>query len=64
MSIQFRNFMVPPDVLMCGGKITRKYIEEGKGFIELDLWLKKDNGANCAPGKGLVRLPVREAKTS
>ncbi|MBF8258972.1 MAG: hypothetical protein HW377_1346 [Actinobacteria bacterium] len=64
MSIQFRNFMVPSDVLLCGGKITKKYMEEGKGFIELDLWLKKDNGINCAPGKGLVTLPVREAKTA
>lgn len=63
MSIQFRNFMVPGDVLVCGGKVLNKYLLDGKGYVELDLWLKNQNGINCVPGKGLVELPVRSDTT-
>jgi hypothetical protein len=61
LAIQFRNFMLPEDLLTCGGRITNKYLSEGKGYVELELWLKNQNGVNCVPGKGLVELPVRQA---
>lgn len=62
MSFQFRNFMLPGDVLDVGGKVTGKYVNEGKGFVELDLWIRNQNDINCVPGKGLVELPIREGK--
>ena len=61
LAIQFRNFMLPDDLLTCGGKIINKYLSEGKGYVELELWLKNQNNVNCVPGKGLVELPVRQA---
>ena len=61
LSIQFRSFMVPGDILACGGKVTNKYIDDGKGYVELDLWVKNEKNVNCVPGKGLVALPVRQA---
>ncbi len=61
LAIQFRNFMLPDDLLTCGGRITNKYLSEGKGYVELELWLKNQNGVNCVPGKGVVELPVRQA---
>jgi len=64
MSFQFRNFMIPGDLLVCGGKITKKYMNEGKGYVELDLWIINQNKINCVPGKGLVELPVRGVKAA
>ena len=61
LAIQFRNFMLPDDLLTCGGRITNKYLSEGKGYVELELWLKNQNNVNCVPGKGVVELPVRQA---
>ena len=61
LAIQFRNFMLPDDLLTCGGKIINKYLSEGKGYVELELWLKNQNNVNCVPGKGVVELPVRQA---
>jgi hydroxyacyl-ACP dehydratase HTD2-like protein with hotdog domain len=61
LAIQFRNFMLPDDLLTCGGRITNKYLREGKGYVELELWLKNQNNVNCVPGKGVVELPVRQA---
>ena len=59
LSVQYRSFMVAGDALSCGGKIIGKYIKEGKGYVELELWIKNEKGINCAPGKGVVELPVR-----
>jgi acyl dehydratase len=61
LSIQFRNFMIPGDVLSCGGKIVNKYVKEGKGYVELDLWVKNQNNINCVPGKAVVELPLKES---
>ncbi len=62
LSIQFRSFMLPGDTLSCQGKIIRKYIEEGKGCLELDLSLKNPSGINCVPGKAVVELPMRRSQ--
>jgi acyl dehydratase len=62
LSIQFRSFMLPGDILTCRGKIIRKYIEEGKGCLELELSLKNPSGVNCVPGKAVVELPMKGSK--
>lgn len=59
MSFQFRNFMLADDVLTVGGKVLKKYVSDGKGLVELELWIKNESGANCVPGKGLVAVPLR-----
>ena len=59
LSMQFRNFMVPGDILTCGGKIIGKSVKEGIGNVELDLWMKNQKNINCVPGKGMVELPMK-----
>jgi len=59
LSTQYRSFMLPGKILECGGKITSKYMKDGKGYAELELWLKYDDGTNCVPGKAVVELPVK-----
>jgi hydroxyacyl-ACP dehydratase HTD2-like protein with hotdog domain len=61
LSGQHRNFMLPGEILECGGKVTRTFIKEGKGHVELELSLKNPKGINCVPGKATVELPVRKA---
>lgn len=60
LSVQNRHFMVPGDTLTCGGKITGKNVKEGKGYVELELWIKNQDGTNCVPGRGVVELPMRK----
>lgn len=59
LSVQYRHFMVAGDTLNCGGRIISKYIKERKGYVELELWINNEEGINCAPGKGVVELPIR-----
>jgi len=62
LSIQFRSFMLPGDTLTCRGKIIKKYIEEGKGCVALELSLKNQKGIDCVPGKAIVELPLKTIK--
>ena len=59
MSFQFRAFMLAGDVLEVGGRVVKKTPGDGKGLVELELWIKNQAGMNCVPGKGLVALPQR-----
>ena len=59
MSFQFRSFMLADDVLTVGGRVVKKSVADGKGLVELDLWIRNQHGVNCVPGKGLVALPLR-----
>ncbi|MCZ7643332.1 MAG: hypothetical protein M5U33_12485 [Pseudorhodoplanes sp.] len=52
LALQFRNFMIPGNVLTCGGRITAKAVEDGKGRVDLELWIKNQDGVVCVPGKG------------
>jgi len=61
IGLQFRNFMIPGYVLTCGGRITEKSVEGGKGCVELELWIRNQDGVVCVPGKGVVELPMRAA---
>lgn len=60
MSFQFRSFMLADDVLSVGGKVVKKSVAEGNGLVELELWIRNQQGVNCVPGKGVVALPLRE----
>jgi hypothetical protein len=51
--------MLAGDVLDVGGKVVKKYVSDGKGLVELELWIKNQHDVNCVPGKGLVALPLR-----
>jgi hypothetical protein len=51
--------MLAGDVLDVGGKVVKKHVGDGKGLVELELWIKNRNGMNCVPGKGWVALPLR-----
>jgi len=59
MSFQFRSFMLADDVLTVGGRVVKKHVSDGKGLVELELWIKNQKDVNCVPGKGLVQLPMR-----
>lgn len=59
IGLQFRNFMIPGNVLTCGGRVTKKSVEDKKGLVELELWIRNQDGVVCVPGKGTVELPLR-----
>lgn len=43
----------------CKGKVTKKYVEEDKHFVECDIWVENEKGEKTTPGTALVVLPSR-----
>lgn len=43
----------------CGGKVTRKYIEDGEHCVDLDVGVQNGRGETTTPGSATVILPSR-----
>ena len=56
---EHRAMLVPGDILILWGMVTRKYENGGMGFVELDLGIKTADGSESMPGNATVVLPLR-----
>jgi len=43
----------------CKGKVTNKYVEKDKHFVECEIWVENGKGEKTTPGTALVALPPR-----
>ncbi len=59
LGCQYRGMDVPGDTLSCGGRVTRKYIDNGRHLVDLELWIINGKGQNTTPGWATVELPAR-----
>ena len=59
LSCQYRGMDVPGDDLVCGGTVTRKYMENGLPLVDCDIWLQNSKGERTTPGSATVVLPQR-----
>lgn len=56
---QTRAFVYAQDALTFKGKVLKKYVEEGKHFVDLEIWAEKEDGSRAQSGLGTVILPSR-----
>jgi len=56
LSCQYRGMDMPDNELVCGGVVKRKWEEDGRKLVELDLWTKNAEGKNTTPGAAIVAL--------
>lgn len=56
---QNRARVVAGTPLTLGGQVTRRYVEAGVGFVEVELWERDEGGRTCALGTATVLLPHR-----
>jgi acyl dehydratase len=47
--------------IICNGKVTKKYVEEGKKLVRLDIWAENPQGEKTVTGNAIVILPSRAA---
>ena len=57
---ELRAVNVVGDTTRCGGRVTRKYVEDGKHLLDLETWAQNQIGEVTAKGEARVRLPARE----
>ena len=49
----------PSEDIRCRGVVKRKYAEDGKIFVELDVWTENPEGKKTSPGTATVALPSK-----
>lgn len=52
------------DTTWCKGKVTKKYIENNQGIIDIQTWAENQRGVVHTRGSATVILPVRTAATA
>ena len=45
--------------LICNGKVTKKYTEEGKNYARLEIWVENPQGDKTVTGTAVVTLPSK-----
>jgi len=55
----YRGMLVPREDLFCKGKVTKKYVEGDKHYVEAEIWVENHRGEKTTPGSATVALPSR-----
>ncbi len=56
LSCQYRGMDVPDREMRCGGRVVRRWEEDGARLVELELWTKNDQGQTTTPGSAIVEI--------
>ncbi len=59
LSYANRDIAYVNEPLSCKGTVTRKWIEDGNGYVECDIWVENEHGSRLTPGNATVMLPRR-----
>ena len=59
LSHQNRGQMLPGDEYTVWGRVASRQVNDGLGYIELDLGMRKQDGTEAVPARAVVILPVR-----
>ncbi len=61
LSVQYRGMDVPGVKIVCKGRVTKKYSENGEHLVDCEIWLENAKGEKTTPGAATVVLPSRAA---
>ncbi len=59
LGASYRGMLFPHEDLFCKGKVTKKYVQNGKNLIEAEIWVENPRGERTTPGSATVILPSR-----
>lgn len=54
-----KAFNIAGDTVVVEGRVERKWLEDGVGFVELALQSRTDRGLTVGPGRVLSSMPLR-----
>jgi hydroxyacyl-ACP dehydratase HTD2-like protein with hotdog domain len=62
LSYANRELAYVTETLTCKGTVTRKWVEDGKGHVECEVWVENERGNRVTPGQATVLLPRRSLR--
>lgn len=54
-----RKMNHPGDTMTMKGKVVKKYMQDGQGYVECEVWAENQRVGVTTPGKAIVILPLR-----
>jgi len=55
----YRGMNLVHEDLICNGKVTKKYVEDGKNCARVEIWAENPQGEKTVTGSAVVTLPSR-----
>ena len=59
LTCSYKSVNFPGEALICKGKVSKKYIEDGEHYVECNLWVENTNGEKTVSGKAVIIMPAR-----
>jgi len=50
---------MPRDMAYLRGRVTKKYVQDGEGLLEIDCWIENQAGENTTPGRAVAAVRRR-----
>ncbi len=63
LSYTNRDIAYVNEPLVCRGTVTRKWVADGQGYVECDIWVENAHGTRLTPGRAIVMLPRKESRS-
>jgi acyl dehydratase len=57
--VEYRKMDVVNKTISAKAKVTKKYEEDGKHLVDLEVWVENEDGEVTTPGRATLRLPSR-----
>ena len=59
LAIDYRKMDTVNSTITAKGKVTKKYQQDGKNLVDLDVWIENEAGEVTTPGSAVLSLPSR-----
>ena len=59
LAIDYRKMDTVNSTITAKGKVTKKYKQDGKHLVDLDVWVENEAGEVTTPGSAVLSLPSR-----
>jgi len=59
LSYRMTRMNMPGDILICKGKVARKYIKDDTHYVECEVWVENQREEVTTPGTATVILPSK-----
>ena len=57
LNCSFRGIVLPSEDVICRGKVSGKYIQDGERCVECEIWTENAKGERTVVGKAVIVLP-------
>ncbi len=58
--VEYRKMDLVNTTLTAKAKVTKKYKEDGKHLVDLEVWVENEDGQVTTPGSAVMSLPSRD----